>query len=132
MATHDFRIATEGHRATAVQWVARAPVGCIIKFQPEPKHSDVQRMKLWAMLGDISKQCLVRGEKKSKETWKLLIMHSLKFECAFEIGLNGEPFPIGFSIKQMSGPQMSALIEWAYKYGSENGVKWSERGYDET
>ncbi len=132
MATHDFRIATEGHRATAFQWVARAPVGCIIKFQPEPTRSQIQNSKMWAMLADISKQCLVRGEKKSSETWKLLAMKALKYECAFEIGLDGEPFPVGFRSSHLSVKKMAELIEWLYAYGAENDVRWTERGWDET
>ncbi len=132
MATHDLRIASEAFRATAHQWVDRAPVGCVIKFEPEPTRSNIQNSKMWAMLGDISKQCLVRGEKKSAETWKLLAMKALKHECAFEIGLDGEPFPVGFRSSQLSVKQMAELIEWLYAYGAENDVKWTERGWDET
>ena len=60
----------------------------------------------------------------------MLILHALKYEVAFEIGLNGEPFPTGFSSKALSVSQMSELIEFIYAYGAENGVKWSERGWD--
>lgn len=131
MATHDIRIASEGHRATAHQWIDRAPIGCVVKFQPEPTRSQIQNSKMWAMLGDISKQCLVRGEKKSAETWKLLAMKALKHECAFEMGLDGEPFPVGFRSSHLSVKQMAELIEWLYAYGAENNVKWTERGWDE-
>ena len=130
MTQHTLKISTPRVRALARAWVARAPEGSLLRLITEPKHSDVQRDKLWAMLGDISKQCKARGESKSKETWKLLMLHALKYEVAFEIGLNGEPFPTGFSIKNLSGPQMGELIEYCYKYGAENGVVWSERGWD--
>ena len=130
MAAHKLKISSPRLRSMAWAWVKAAPEGSIISIQTEPKHSDDQRNKLWAMLGDLSKQCEIRGEKKLPETWKMVMMHKLKYEITFEIGLNGDPFPTGYSIKELSVPQMGDMIESMYQYGAENDVKWSERGYD--
>lgn len=130
MTQHTLKLSSARIRALAREWISRAPEGSLLRLITEPAHTDSQRDKLWAMLGDISRQCTAHGKHKSKETWKLLMLHSLKYEVAFEMGLNGEPFPTGFSIKSLSKDQMSELIEFIYAYGAENGVKWSERGWE--
>lgn len=130
MTTHTLKLSQDRVRALAHAWIDAAPEGTVVKFQPEPTRSLEQNAKLWAMLGDISKQVLHNGKHRSPESWKLLMMHALKYECAFEIGLNGEPFPVGFRSSQLGVKQMAELISWIYAYGAENGVVWSERGWD--
>jgi hypothetical protein len=130
MTVHRLRIASDAIRAKARAWVDAAPIGCLIRFYPEPKRTDAQNDKMWAMLGDISKQCQLHGKSKLPETWKFVMMHALKYECAFEIGLNGDPFPVGYKSSQLSAQKMSELIEYIYSYGAEQGVMWSEKGYD--
>ena len=129
MTAHRLKIASPRHRSLAWAWVAKAPEGSIISIQTEPKRTDDQNAKLWPMLTDISKQCLINGLEKPPETWKLVVMRALKHEMRYEMDLNGEPFPVGFSTSNLSKDQFSDLIEWMYKYGAENDVKWSERGY---
>ncbi len=129
MAAHKLKISSPRMRSLAWAWIAKAPEGSIISIQTEPKRTDEQNAKLWPMLADISKQVMHNGKWRSKESWKLLIMHALKYETSFEMGLNGEPFPTGFSSKELGKDQFSDMIEFMYKFGAENDVKWSERGY---
>ena len=110
-------------------WVKAAPEGSIISIQTEPTRTDEQNAKMWPMLGDLSKQCLINGVEKPPEIWKLAIMRALKHEVKYEMDLNGEPFPVGYSTRALSVSQFSELIEFMYSYGATNGVKWSERGY---
>ena len=130
MAVHRLRIASDAMRAKARAWVDAAPIGCLVAFEPDPKRSTEQNAKMWAMLGDISKQCQLHGKSKAPETWKLVMMHALKYECAFEIGMNGDPFPVGYKSSKLSVSEMSEFIEYIYSYGAEQGVMWSEKGYD--
>ena len=130
MTVHTLKLASDRVRALAHAWIDRAPEECLVKFYPEKNRTTEQNAKLWAMLGDISKQVQHNGRYRTPESWKLLVMHALKYECAFEIGLNGEPFPTGFRSSQLSIKQMSELIEWVYAFGAEQGVKWSERGFE--
>jgi hypothetical protein len=53
-------------------------------------------------------------------------MNACGHETKFEIGLTGEPFPVGFRSSRMNKSQMSELVEFIYSWGSERGVKWSE------
>ena len=129
MSAHKLTIASPRHRSMAWAWVAKAPEGSIISIQTEPTRTDEQNAKMWPMLTDLSKQCLINGEQKPPETWKLAVMRALKHEVRYEMDLDGEPFPVGFSTKNLSKSQFSDLIEFMYKYGADNGVEWSERGY---
>ncbi len=128
---HTLRLANAKVRALARKWLQAAPEGCIIVFKPEPKRTDIQNAKLWAMLHDISKQVQHNGKNHSPETWKQLAMHALGHEVVFQIGLNDEVFPVGFRSSRLTVRQMADLIEWLCAYGAEQGVKWSERGFEE-
>jgi hypothetical protein len=53
-------------------------------------------------------------------------MAALGHEVKFEMGLDNQPFPIGFRTSKLTKPEMSDLIEFIYAYASKHGVKWSE------
>lgn len=129
MATHTLKLSSHAVRIKACNWVNAAPETCVVTFNPEPKRSTVQNAKMWAMLGDISRQVEHNGRKHTPETWKLLHLHALGHESRFEVGLNGEVFPVGLRSSALSVGEMADLIEWMYKWGAENGVLWSENGF---
>lgn len=129
--THTLKLSSPKIRAKAHAWIDAAPEGCLVVFTPEPKRSLEQNKMLWSCLQDISKQVDLHGKKRTPETWKLVLMHALKYECAFEIGLNGEPFPTGFRSSQLSVKQMSEMIEYILAFGAEHGVRWTDYGYTE-
>jgi hypothetical protein len=54
-------------------------------------------------------------------------MAALGHEVMFTMGLNDQPFPIGFKTSKLTKPQMSDLIEFIYAYGAQHNVKWSEK-----
>jgi len=127
---HTLKLSKPRVRALARAWIDKAPDGSVVKLITEPNRTSDQNAKLWAMLGDVARQSEHNGRKYTPDTWKMLFMHSLGHETRFEIGLNGEPFPVGFRSSQLGVKEMSDLIEWVYKWGAENGVVWSERGWD--
>lgn len=130
MTTHPLKLSNPRVRALARSYLDRMPDGGMVHFEPEPKRSKDANAKMWAMLGDISKQVQHNGTSHTPETWKHLAMHALGHEVRFEIGLNNEPFPVGFRSSRLTVAQMADLITWLYQYGDEQGVKWSERGWD--
>ena len=130
MSHHTLKIASPRYREKAHQWVEAIPEGGVIRFYPEPTRSMVQNDKMWAMLGDISKQVEHAGMNHTPETWKAIFMNALGHETRFATGLNGEPFPVGFRSSQLTVRQMADLIELMYQRGAEWGVKWSERGFE--
>jgi hypothetical protein len=84
-----------------------------------------QNARLWAVLSDISR-AKPEGRRHTPEVWKNLMMHACGHAVQFEMGLDGQPFPVGFRSSKLSKSQMSDLIEFAQEYGSRHGVVWSE------
>ena len=87
--------------------------------------NDDQNAKMWAMLGDISAAC-PNGHKQSPDDWKCAFMRALQHEVRFVMGLDGEPFPVGYRSSKLSKRQMADLITIIYQFGDANGVVWSE------
>lgn len=57
--------------------------------------------------------------------WKAAVMHACGYEVQFMQGLSGgEPFPVGYSSKELSKEQMSELIDFIQAYGAEHGVRF--------
>ena len=108
-------------REQAKRIIDAAPNGYVMSVG-EPKRTQAQNNKLWAMLTELS-MAKPNGRAHSPDTWKLLAMHACGFECQFEMGLNGQPFPVGFRSSKLTKAQMSALLEWITAYAAEAGVE---------
>jgi len=111
-------------RDLAKQLIDKAPVDAVVKIS-EAKRSDDQNAKMWAMLSDISR-AKPDGRLHIPEVWKCIFLAALGHEVKFEMGLDNQPFPIGFRSSKLTKAQMSDLIEFIYAYASKHGVKWSE------
>lgn len=129
MAIHAIKLAGPRQRQLARTWLDAMPEGGVIKFEPNPKRSADQNAKLWAMLSDISKRATHNGQRYSPDMWKALFMHACDHDVRFVMGLNGEPFPMGFRSSQLTVAQMSDLIEFISAWAAENGVIFTERGF---
>lgn len=116
-------------RGLAHKLIDAAPVGAVVTVKEATRNLD-QNARMWAMLSDISR-AKPDGRTHPPETWKALFMHSLGYETRFEMGLNGEPFPVGFRTSRLTVRQMADLITFIAEYGDRHGVHWSEpeRGY---
>lgn len=113
------------NRARALHWLNIAEDGVIVRFL-KPTRTNAQNAKMWAMLGDISKQCELHGKKHIPEMWKAIFMKACGQEVQFVLGLDSEPFPVGFRSSQMSVGQMGDLITFMLQWGDETGVKWTD------
>jgi hypothetical protein len=85
------------------------------------RRTNEQNDLMWALLTELSK-AKPNGREHTPETWKVLAMHACGHACQFEIGLNGQPFPVGFRSSQLTKSQMGDLIDWVHAYASEAGV----------
>ena len=126
---HTVILASDRQRALAARYVAEAPAGYVVTVA-EPKRTLDQNARMWAMLSDISRAC-PEGRQHPPETWKSLFMHACGHEVAFLMGLNGEPFPVGWRTSRLSKRQMADLITFIAEYGDRQGVAWSEPHPDE-
>jgi hypothetical protein len=62
------------------------------------------------MISDVSR-AKPEGRTHTPEIWKCLFMQSCGHKVRFEIGLDGEPFPVGFHSSRLSKSQFADLIE---------------------
>jgi len=85
---------------------------------------------MWAMLTDVSR-AKPEGRMHTPDTWKALFMQACGHAVHFEMGLSGEPFPVGFRSSRLSKAQMSELIEFILAWGTEKGVPWSDESREE-
>lgn len=121
---HTIILHADSQREHAMRIIAQAPKGYVVTVK-EPKRTTEQNDKFWAMLTDLS-LAKPEGRKGTPDDWKHWVMHACGFECQFEIGLDGRPFPVGFRSSKLTVKQMADLIEWMYAYGAEHGVQWRE------
>ena len=117
-------IVRDKNRRTIADMVQSVPVGTEVLFR-EAKRTTPQNSRMWAMLGDVSAAC-PEGRKHPAETWKNLFMHALGYEVQFEMGLNQQPFPVGFRTSKLRKAEMADLITFISEYGDRHGVEWSE------
>ena len=103
--------------------LGRAPEGYEIVMRAPTRTLD-QNAKLWCMLTDLA-NAAPEGRHHTPETWKCLAMHACGHQTRFEMGLNGEPFPVGFRSSHLTKAQMADLITFIAEYGDRHGVSWS-------
>lgn len=113
------------HRALAMQLINKAPDNACVTIKPE-KRSDDQNRLMWSLLSDVSR-AKPGGRSHTPEVWKELFCHACGHAVQFEMGLNGQPFPVGFRTSRMTKAQMTDLIEFIFSWGAENGVSWSDQ-----
>lgn len=114
----------EDQRRLAKHLIDRAPTDAVVTIKEGTRTAD-QNSKFYAMLSDISR-AKPQGRKHTPDVWKALMMKACGHQVQFALGIDGEPFPIGFRSSQLSKAQMSDLIEFMYQFGAENGVVWSD------
>ena len=114
----------QSQRDLAKSLIDKAPVDAVVKISPAAR-TPSQNDKFHAMLGDVSR-AKPEGRVHTPDVWKAIFMNALGYEVAFQQGLNGEPFPMGFRSSRLTKAQMSDLIEFIYEYGARHNVLWSE------
>ena len=86
--------------------------------------------KMWACLGDVSKQVQrhVNGVMAwiTPEDWKDVFTVSLAHQSRITPGLDGGFVQLGTKTRNMKVQEMCDLIEVIYVFGASNNVKWSE------
>lgn len=124
MTGQTVRLIGPSQRDLAHRLIDAAPQGAVVNVR-EAKRSLDQNAKFYAMLSDISR-AKPEGRKMTPDRWKAVFMQACSHEVAFEIGLDGKPFPVGFSSSRLTVAQMADLITFMIAWGDEHGVVWSE------
>lgn len=136
-----FILAHSTARNRAMHAISHAPEGYMVTIQ-EPVKRRVQEEKYHAMLGDIARQVVYLGRRRSLECWKRLLVEAFVQILRDEAKAQGkpDPFPAGEILPSIDGlrivqvevltrnftvKQASLFIEYLYAFGSESGVAWS-------
>jgi hypothetical protein len=123
------RLVGDTQRAFAHRLIEKAPPGAVLNIR-EASRSTQQNALMWALISDVSRS-KPEGRTHTAETWKCLFMAACGHAVQFELGLNDQPFPIGFRSSRLNKQQMGELIECIHEYGARHGVRWSEPAHME-
>ncbi len=118
------RLASQQQRDLAKRLIDIAPEGAIVNIK-EGRRSVEQNARLWAALSDVSR-AKPNGRAMTADRWKMVFMQACGHAVQFETGLDGAPFPIGYSSSNLTKAQFSDLLTFIYQWGDENSVRWTE------
>jgi hypothetical protein len=122
MSRHVITLRSETDRAKVLNWLHRAPWGHRIEVK-EPRRSDEQNDRFWAMLGDIARQATINGKRYEPDQWKCVFMKAMGKEAQFLPTLDGNSFfPTGFRSSDLSVREMSDLQTFMEAWAAENNI----------
>lgn len=97
---------------------------CDVK-EYQPKRTTEQNDRMWAMLGEISRQVDWYGQKLEDWEWKDVFSASLKKQRAVP-AIDGGFVILGTKTSKMSIREMSDLMELMSAFGAERGVQFRQ------
>ena len=98
-----------------------------IDVKPETR-SLAQNARLWAMLGDVSKQVDWYGRKLSPTAWKHVFTAALTKQDVVP-GIDGGFVVLGKETSKMTRAEMTELQELMEAFGVQQGVRFSAPDY---
>lgn len=114
----------DGDRAFVRSLINKARPGTRVQML-QPKRTDEQEAKLWAMLADVARQVEHCGRNYDPSQWRILFLHACGQEVEFAPSLDGSTFiPFQGHSSKMSVSEMSELIEFISCWGAEHGVEF--------
>jgi len=127
MTTATVTIRTDADRKLIQRWAANVKVGTIVEFAEGPKRTSEQNDRLWAMLGDVSRQVDWYGQKLSDSDWKDVFTASIR-KLRVVPGIDAGSFiPLGMRTSKMRKSEMSDLLELIAAFGAERGVVFHDQ-----
>lgn len=122
MTTATVTIRTDADRKLIQRWAANVKLGTIVEFAEGPKRTSEQNDRLWAMLGDVSRQVEWYGQHLSDADWKDVFTASIR-KLRVVPGIDAGSFiPLGMRTSKMRKAEMSDLLELIAAFGAEHGV----------
>jgi hypothetical protein len=83
-----------------------------------------QNSRMWAMLGEVSRQVDWYGQKLDPEDWKHVFTAALKKQRTVP-GIDGGFVVLGQSTKKMSKAELGELMELIEAFGAQRGVRFA-------
>ena len=125
---HSIILASQVDRVRAARFVAVAPPGTVCEFRTSPPRTLAQNKRMWAMLGDISRQCEIGGRKFPPAAWKSIFMQAFGVEVSeFLPTLDGGGFfPLGTRTRDLTKAEFADLLEFISAWGNEHSVQFRD------
>ena len=122
MAHHIITIRNEVDRSKVMGWLKGCAYGYRVEVR-EPKRTDAQNDRLWALLADVSRQATINGKRFDADAWKCIFMRAMGRDAQFLPTLDGISFfPTGFRSSAMSVGEMSDLQTFIEAWAAEQGI----------
>ncbi|WP_291971481.1 recombination protein NinB [Candidatus Symbiopectobacterium sp.] len=132
--SQQFHLINESVKQNAINFIRDLPVDQkrpLILDIKEMKRTAEQNRKMWPLLKDLSDQVVWFGNKYDSDDWKdlitALVAKTKKQEQRMAPGLNGGVVMFGQRTSKMKIGQMVEVIEAIYWFGTQQGVRFSEK-----
>lgn len=117
-------------REKICRWAMGVKTGTRVEFK-EAKRSTDQNSLMWVLLTELSQQVEWYGKKLSPDSWKLMMLDSLKRALGEALDIVPNTDGTGFvnlstSSSDLSKDEMTMLIELILKFGAEHGVQFQD------
>jgi len=120
--SHTITIRNEADRAKVMSWLKGCAYGFWVEVR-EPKRSDPQNKRMWALLADVARQGQIGGRKFNAEAWKCIFMKAMGKEVDFLPTLDGQSFfPSGFRSSELSVKDMADMQTFIEAWACEQGI----------
>lgn len=116
---HVITLRNESDRAKVMGWLKGCAYGFRVEVK-EPKRTDQQNDRMWAMLGDIAKVGTVNGKRFAPDQWKCIFMKAIGKDAEHLPTLDGNSFfPTGFRSSDLTVREMSDLQTFMEAWAAE-------------
>lgn len=132
--SQQFHLVSESVKQSAINYILSLPVDYkrpLVLDIKESTRTLGQNRKMWPLLKDLSDQVIWYGNRYDSDDWKdlitALVAKTKKQEQRMAPGLDGGVVMFGQRTSKMTVREMVEVIEAIYWFGTQQGVKFSEK-----
>lgn len=132
--SQQFHLVSESVKQSAINYIRSLPVDYkrpMVLDIKEPSRTLGQNRKMWPLLKDLSDQVIWFGNRYDSDDWKdlitALVAKTKKQEQRMAPGLDGGVVMFGQRTSKMTVREMVEVIEAIYWFGTQQGVRFSEK-----
>ena len=126
MDKQQFIISSRDNLITAFRYAEQFGYEKAYAVEVKPLTRTIQQNDLmWAILGELSQQVVWHGQKLTPDNWKDVLTAALKRQAVVP-GIDGGFVVLGQRTSKMTVKEMNEVIELAYAFGAQNGVKFKD------
>lgn len=132
--SQQFHLVSESVKQSAINYIQSLPVDYkrpLVLDIKESTRTLGQNRKMWPLLKDLSDQVIWYGNRYDSDDWKdlitALVAKTKKQEQRMAPGLDGGVVMFGQRTSKMTVREMVEVIEAIYWFGTQQGVRFSEK-----